>query len=179
MSHQLSNPGNPQLLPSDIVLEPPDRVGVHTQVIFPPRLVHSVDRDHVHRTNLVQREPLHTRVALDTENAVLAVSFPIRHIRLAAIRALVPEERVQAASIDHDVLAVQDAQAVCATDFSCGAHLVEVGVVVPVRAAVGLAASVGAGLVVWGFGLDVACEDVLGAVELVLVQCVVLDAAGP
>jgi hypothetical protein len=42
-----------------------------------------------------------------------------------------------------------------------------------------LRAGVGVGHVVRGFGLDEACEDVLGVVELVLVQGMVLDAAGP
>ena len=97
--------------PSQPILKPPNRIRIHTQIITPPRLIHPINRHHLQRTHLIQRKPLHTRVALDAKNPVLAVAQPVRRIRQTTLRALVLKERIQATTVNHHVLAIQDAQA--------------------------------------------------------------------
>lgn len=138
-----------------------------------------IDRDHLRRTDLVQTHPLHARVTLNTEDAILAVPQPIRRIGATTIELVVLEEAVQAAAVDHHILRIKNTQAIGVTYLVRRACRCIVRVRVAIRATIGLGLGVGGGHVVWRLGLDVACKDRLGIVELVLVEGVVLDARAP
>lgn len=161
------------------IRKPPNRIRINTQIVPPPRLIHSINRNHLLGPNLTQTKPLHTRIPLNTKNLVLAVPKPARRFVITAIRTILLEKAVQAATIYHHILAIQDTQTESVAYSARRTRRRVIGVVVGVGAAVGLAAGVGVGHVVWSFGLDEAGEDGAGGVELVLVEGVVLDAVGP
>jgi hypothetical protein len=92
------------------IRKPSNRIRIHTQIIPPTRLIAPVNRNHLFRTHLVQRKPLHTRLPLNTKDLILAAPKPVRRIRVTAADIVILEERIQPPAVDHYVLGIQDTQ---------------------------------------------------------------------
>lgn len=161
------------------VRKPPNRIRIHTQIIRPLGFILPINRNHLLRAHLIEPKPLHARLALDAKDLVLAQARPVRRVRRTARDVVVLEEGIQAAAVDHHVLRVEHAQPVRVANAAGRACGVVVWVSEGVGAAVGLVFGVGGRHVVGRFGLDEACEDVLGVVELVLVQGMMLNTTSP
>ncbi|SPQ23429.1 8bdce749-e62e-4af3-8c1f-5a9c97833852 [Thermothielavioides terrestris] len=135
-------------------------------VLLVPGHVPPVHRDHLGRPDRVEVVHAHAAVALDAEDARLAV---LALAGVAAVHVVVVEEAVQAGAVDQHVRAVDDAQA--PAGIAGRKHRVAVRRVRrerQVRPRVRL--------VVRRLGLHLAHEHVARAGELVLVQLVVLGA---
>lgn len=155
-----------------------DRVGVHAQVVRPLGLVDAVDGQHLEGADLAEGIGIKGRIALDAEDLVLALTEAIGSVGSRAIGRVNLEEGVQAATIDEDVLRVENAQAPGVAD-AWRAGLGVVGVVESRVQGVGLGLCIGLGHVVGRLSLDETSKDVLSVGELVLVESVVLDTVAP
>jgi hypothetical protein len=86
------------------ISKPPNRVRIHTQIIPPTRLIRTINHNHILDTYLTQCKSLHTAIALDAEDAILAYASATGRVRARAGNVVVLEEGVQAAAVDEDVL---------------------------------------------------------------------------
>lgn len=157
----------------DVGLDKADCVRVHAQVIRPKSLVLTVDGQHLLDTDFAQRERLEARGSLETQDLVLADSFPVGCIGLATCQIVIDEEGVESASVDENAGRVDCSK-------SPGTLTGRVyGVVVGRLSCVGRVEGVWCWLVVWRLSLNKTRKNVCRLVELVLVQSVMLYTVCP
>jgi hypothetical protein len=152
-----------------------DRVAVHAQVVLPGRLVLKVDCHHLECANLVERVNRETACGtFNAHDAVLAVASTTWCAVRRTSKIVIFEEGIQSGTVYANVLRVDNAKAKRVTDLIGRADRCVDWVVDGAVEGVRLLYRVWRRLPVRCLGLDIPGEDVPCAVELILVEGVVL-----